>query len=248
MAVCLDDYFAHWEPRDVVGGDYLFFRRFDDGYFLAVIDCTGHGVPGAFMTLIVASYLNNLLSRENRNDPAALMSRMNQAIKLALGQVESARANEKPGGDFSLEDVEPASDDGMDTAFCYVNRETRTLTYAGAKTPIFLQRPGEDEVIQLDGNRKGVGYVGTPMDYQWTNHHVPLESGTRVYVTTDGIIDQIGGPQGIGFGKRRLRELINAHGHKPMTEQQQVITSAFYEYQGSHERRDDVTLFGMTFQ
>lgn len=239
MADTLPDHCLHWEPRDVVGGDYIYFRRFDDGYFFAVIDCTGHGVPGAFMTLIMASYLNNLLAHDNRHDPAGLLARMNWAVKHALGQIEGSSAAPDDDG-------EHASDDGMDAAFCWVDDVKHTLTYAGAKTPLFVIEPGAGEVVVLDGERKGVGYVGTPLDFTWRNQTIPLRPGTRVYATTDGLLDQVGtvdGDRRMAFGKRRFRSLILAQREAPMEAQRTAILAALAAHQGQEARRDDVSLF-----
>lgn len=236
MAACLDDYFMLWEPRDVVGGDYLFFRRFADGYFFAVIDCTGHGVPGAFMTLIMASYLNNLLTVDNRRDPAALLGRMNRAVKKALGQIQGAEHDEAH-----------SSDDGMDAAFAWVDTEQHQLLYAGAKTPLFFLRPEGDAVQTIDGQRVGVGYTDTPMDFVWANKTLPLVPGTAIYVATDGIVDQIGQEKAIAYGKRRLHQSILAAREQPMAGQQVTILEAFRAYQGNEARRDDVSLFAFRY-
>lgn len=233
MATTLTDYAMVWEPRDVVGGDYLYFRRFEDGYFFAVIDCTGHGVPGAFMTLIMASYLNNLLTHANRHDPAALLSRMNQAVKTALGQHETSAA----------EPSEHDSDDGMDTAFCWVDCHHQQLTYAGARTPLFLLQPDGQSVIQFNGERMGVGYVHTPMDYRWHNQTIPLQAGSMIYICTDGLIDQVGEARRMAFGKKRLKQLILDNRDLPMHEQQAEIMAEFKSWQGKEARRDDLCLF-----
>jgi len=233
MANTLDDYFMIWEPRDTVGGDYLYFRHFDDGYFFAVIDCTGHGVPGAFMTLIMASYLNNLLTAANRHDPASLLMRMNQAVKQALGQVEGQRG-----------ESEHASDDGMDAAFCWVDAEAKELTFAGARIALLVLEYDATEVRQIDGDKLGVGYVATPLDAHWQNHTLPLPAGTMICISTDGLIDQIGGKKRMAFGKKRLKEALLAGRGAPMEAVGRAIMSRLAEHQGSEARRDDVSLFG----
>lgn len=235
----LKDYFMHWEPRDVVGGDYYYFSKFDDGFFAAVIDCTGHGVPGAFMTLIMASTLDHVLTHERRHDPAELLATMNRMVKVSLGQV-SEKVESMIGEPVETEDAK--SDDGMDAAFVWFDMNTNKMTYAGAKTPLFVSR--DAEMILLDGNRKGVGYADTSMDFEWTNKEIELKSGDCVYITTDGIIDQIGGKKNIAFGKKRLFELLQSNRHLPMTAQRDSVMDAFYKYQGEHSRRDDVTIFG----
>ena len=240
MAASLDDYCMVWEPRDVVGGDYLFFRRFDDGYFFAVIDCTGHGVPGAFMTLIMASYLNNLLSVDNRHDPAALLERMNRAVKLALGQIEGEKHLDVEG--------DSSSDDGMDAAFVWVDTKADVLTYAGAKTPLFYLQPGAEVIEALESERMGVGYTDTPMDYHWQNRQLSLQPGCAIYVSTDGIIDQVGEAKRISYGKRRFHNAILGVRERPMLEQQEAILADFRAHQGDEKRRDDVSLFAFRYR
>lgn len=249
MALSLQDYCVHWEPRDIVGGDYYYFSKFDDGFFFAIIDCTGHGVPGAFMTLIVASTLDQVLPHETRHDPAAILSKMNRIIKTSLGQIDKKTETVTRlsiAAEDAVED-QVQSDDGMDAAFCWVNTQTNLMTYAGAKTAIFHIREGDTEISVLDGDRKGVGYANTPMDFSWTNKDVPLEKGTCIYVTTDGIIDQIGGNNNIAFGKRRLKELLFNWHKESMPEQQRKLLESFCAYQGEQHRRDDVTFFGFRY-
>lgn len=242
MAAALDDYFIHWEPRDKVGGDYYFCKKFEDGFFIALIDCTGHGVPGAFMTLIMASFLDHILLEDNRRDPAGALAMMNRKVKIALGQIGEHNIVPIEGQRFAHSPDKEQSDDGMDTAFCWV--ESGKLIYAGAKTPLFTLENGATEVTVIEGDRKGVGYVDTPMDYSWTNKEVPLSEGMRVYLTTDGIIDQIGGTKDIAFGKKRFCNLLVENSELPLVAQKERIMQAFYTYQGKQRRRDDVSLLG----
>lgn len=242
MNAVLQDYFMHWEPRDKVGGDYYFCKKFDDGFFLALIDCTGHGVPGAFMTLIMASFLDHILLEDNRHDPAGALATMNKKVKTALGQINDGVDEDKfPSASNGQ------SDDGMDTAFCWVNTQNSSLIYAGAKTPLFYIGAAASGVQLLEPDRKGVGYVNTPMDYQWTNQQLALTKGTCIYLTTDGLVDQIGGGKKIAFGKNRFSTLILENHLKPMPEQESIIMQAYYDYQGKQRRRDDVCLMGFRF-
>ncbi len=244
MNACLKDFYMHWEPRDKVGGDYYFCKKFDDGFFFALIDCTGHGVPGAFMTLIMASFIDHILLADNRHDPAGALSIMNKKVKTALGQVENTESLLAEESKFAKMVTKDGSDDGMDAAFFWVNQQNEQIIYAGAKTPIFYIGQSDEEVSIVDPDRKGVGYVDTPYDYQWTNKEIPIVNGMSVYLTTDGIIDQIGGPKNIAFGKKRYANLLLEHRAKPMIEQEEILMTAFYEYQGKQKRRDDVSLMG----
>ncbi|HQT25526.1 MAG TPA: SpoIIE family protein phosphatase, partial [Burkholderiales bacterium] len=239
MNAALKDHFMHWEPRDVVGGDYYYFSKYDDGFFAAIMDCTGHGVPGAFMTLIMASTLDHVLTREKCRDPAEMLSLMNRMVKASLGQV-SEKVEAFMGE--PVEEDETRSDDGMDAAFLWFDMDKGRMTYSGARIPVFVS--SEEGIIIFEGKRKGVGYADTPMDYEWENREIQLKNGDCVYIATDGIIDQIGGNRNIAFGKRRLSEIIQAGRHFPMTKQRSDIMDAFSRYQGNHSRRDDITIFG----
>ena len=244
LNACLKDFYMHWEPRDKVGGDYYFCKRFDDGFFFALIDCTGHGVPGAFMTLIMASFIDHILLEDNRHDPAGALSIMNKKVKTALGQIEDKESLAAEESKFIKMISKDGSDDGMDAAFFWVSQQTGKIIYAGAKTPIFYIGENDQEVSIVDPDRKGVGYVDTPYDFTWTNKEISISQGMSVYLTTDGIIDQIGGPKNIAFGKKRYANILLEHHAKPMLEQEEILMTAFYEYQGKQKRRDDVSLMG----
>lgn len=237
MNEVLEDYFLCWRPRDKVGGDYYFCKKFTDGFFLALIDCTGHGVPGAFMTLIVASFLDHILLEDNRHDPAGALRIMNRKIKKALGQMASSVSDEKGH----------QSDDGMDSAFCWINSKEGKLVYAGAKIALYHINDTLPEVQMLEPDRKGIGYVDTPEDYTWSNQEIPLTKGECVYMTTDGLVDQIGGANKIAFGKKRFMALIRDNHHRPMSEQEGIIMDDFVRYQGTQQRRDDVCMIGFSY-
>ncbi|BAO29152.1 SpoIIE family protein phosphatase [Sulfuritalea hydrogenivorans] len=235
----LPDHLLLWEPRDLVGGDYFYCRRFDDGFFLTLFDCTGHGVPGAFMTLIMASFIDHALTNENRHDPAAVMAEVNQRVKSALGQIDHSHKSAA-----SNDELEHRSDDGMDAAFCWVATAERRIIYAGAHSPLILLRPGED-IELIEGDRAGVGYASTPMDQTWQNHCHPVPPGTAVFLATDGLVDQPGGPKRIAFGKKRLCALLAEHRNaSALAPLRAVVLKALEDYQGTETRRDDVGLIG----
>ncbi len=210
-----------WEPRDTVGGDFYHFSGGRDGWFAAVGDCTGHGVPGAFMTLIASTILSQALALHGPRSPGRLLMAVNQGIKNMLGQVA--------GGEVARD-----SDDGMDAAFFWFDRASHALTIAGAKCGALLLHPGDSEFTVVDGERVSVGYVGTDADYCWQERTVATVPGTLVFVTTDGLIDQIGGPRDIAFGKRRLREVILANRHAPAADIGQAVQDQLRQWQGVH--------------
>ncbi|MFL9925353.1 SpoIIE family protein phosphatase [Herbaspirillum lusitanum] len=231
MRRALDDVCLVWEPRDIVGGDFYHLEFFADGWFAAIADCTGHGVPGAFLTLIASSSLKQALEQHGPHNPALIMSEVNRSMKQALGQhAGSERLSE--------------SDDGMDACFFWCDGASQKLTLASAKMPLLYLLPGDDEVQITSGERIGLGYVDTPDDMQWSNQSLQLGQGAMVLVATDGIIDQIGGPKNIAFGKQRLRSIMLANRQLPMQELGKRVMEEQLIYQGAQRRRDDLSFFG----
>ncbi|MBI4985680.1 MAG: SpoIIE family protein phosphatase [Rhodocyclales bacterium] len=236
MRKTLADHFMIWEPRDVVSGDFYYFDADADGFLLVLFDCTGHGVPGAFMTLIMSAFLRSALNSVGRDDPGGLIQAVNRQVKTAMGNIDHRHA--------ATQDEGEGADDGMDAAFIRVDSRRRTLSYAGAHLPILLLRPDGEQVEVIDGDRHGVGYAATPMDQAWTNHQVELPEGSSVYCFTDGFVDQLGGDKRIAFGKRRTREGILRHRRQPMPEQRTALLAALQAYQGAEQRKDDVSAIG----
>ena len=219
-----------WEPRDVVGGDFYQFSTAADGWFATVADCTGHGVPGAFMTLIASTNLNQAIEQHGPRDPALLLGNVNRSIKHMLGQMDG-------------QDATPGSDDGMDAACFWFEPAHGRLVFAGARLSLFLLRPGADAVELVEGQRKGVGYMDTEFDFGWTNQELHLPQGSLVFVSTDGLIDQVGGPRAIALGKRRVRELLLEQRGRTAAQVNQAVLDALRAWQGEHHRRDDLTFF-----
>ncbi|MFT4173385.1 MAG: SpoIIE family protein phosphatase [Rhodocyclaceae bacterium] len=219
-----------WEPRDVVGGDFYQFSVDAGGWFAALADCTGHGVPGAFMTLIASTSLNQAIEQHGARDPALLLGSVNRGIKQMLGQM---------AGD----DQTSGSNDGMDGAFFWFEPASGRLVFAGARSSLFVLRPGAEAVETVEGLRKGVGYVDSEFDFVWHNHELTLPADSLVFLTTDGLVDQIGGPRAIAFGKRRLCELLVAQQGRTPVDINRAVLEALREWQGEHHRRDDLSFF-----
>ncbi|MGY4495551.1 serine phosphatase RsbU (regulator of sigma subunit) [Pseudomonas sp. TE3610] len=226
----LDDAALLWEPRDVVGGDFYHFCAYDDGWFGAIADCTGHGVPGAFMTLIASSSLTQALAQYGPRDPARLLSAVNRSVKELLGQVEGV-------------DETPESDDGLDAAFFWYDNARQVLEFAGARLSLSVLTPGAEQVQTFAGQRMGVGYVASELDHQWANTAVPMAPGSLMFIATDGLTDQIGGAKNIAFGKRKAFDTLLAHRQASATEICHALQVCLATWQGTQVRRDDLTLF-----
>jgi serine phosphatase RsbU (regulator of sigma subunit) len=230
LAATLPDAALVWQPRDVVGGDFYHFTAHADGWFGAVADCTGHGVPGAFMTLIASSALTKALEQVDPRNPAALLSAVNRSVKAQLGQARGS-------------DETPESDDGLDAAFFWFDGQHRELRFAGARIAMHILRPGDEKFEVLASQRRGVGYVDSDIDHVWTQSGVELPPGSLLFVATDGLTDQIGGPRRIAFGKRRIHDAILAHRNQPANAITEALRQSLAQWQGSQNRRDDITLF-----
>lgn len=226
----LEDAHLVWEPRDIVGGDFYHFASYQDGWFAAIADCTGHGVPGAFMTMIASSTLAQAIEKHGPRDPGLLLSAINSGIKQMLGQTNNSHDR-------------PESDDGLDAALIWFDSTSRTLTFAGAKSAIYMLHPHSDAVVTIDGERMGVGYVDSPMDFIWSNQQVATKPGTLFFMTTDGLVDQIGGPKKISFGKTRIRNNLLACREAPAKTICEELLIDFNQWQGDEPRRDDLNCF-----
>ncbi|MCJ2163375.1 SpoIIE family protein phosphatase [Pseudodesulfovibrio sp. S3] len=221
----IPDHFLIWAQRDTVGGDAYWLRTSLNGFFLGVIDCTGHGVPGAFMTLIVTALLEKA-SSDGVVSPAVILSRMNCLIKDALGQ----------------NDRDAKSDDGMDCALCYVNPVEGEVVFAGANSPLYVLDSTGPRCIK--GDRCGLGYVRSSREFVFRDVVVPVTDRTRFYLTSDGLVDQVGGEGGFPFGKSRFMAFMEERRHAPIAAQGAEIMHVLKEYQGDESRRDDVTVLG----
>lgn len=226
------DYFVLWEPRDVVGGDMYWRRSWGSGVLLALGDCTGHGVPGAFMTLIANGALEQSLLETRPGDQVTLIQRMHQLIQFSLGQDKEEKW--KTQGD--------ASDDGLELGVCYINIRKKMLTFSGARFSLFVAEAGT--IQEIKGDKTGIGYRGIDRDIDFTNHEIAFTPEKRFYMASDGILDQVGGEKGLGFGKRRFTQLLADLWEMPMAQHGMQIKLALTNYQGNQSRRDDVSVIG----
>jgi len=220
------DHFIWWEPRDKVGGDMYWCRVWGDGMLVILADCTGHGVPGAFVTLLATGALDRAQDDVKEGDTAALIQRMHQLLRLSLGQ------QNKTG----------ETDDGLELGACYINGELNSMDFVGARFSLF--KIGGEGVDEIKGDKKGIGYRHIDPMVTFSTQTTAIKEGDTFYLTSDGIIDQIGGTKRCGFGKKRLKALLIENSKLPLADQKTEIMKTFIRYQGNERRRDDVSMIG----
>jgi serine phosphatase RsbU (regulator of sigma subunit)/ABC-type amino acid transport substrate-binding protein len=227
------DHFSIWLPKDTVGGDIYLFEslRNGDEALLMVIDCTGHGVPGAFVTMLVKAIERQIVAKINHSDeivsPAKILRVFNKNMKQLLKQ----------------EQKESLSNAGFDGAVLYYNKKENIVKFAGAEIPLFYVE--DDELQLIKGDRYSVGYKTCDINYEYKEHLLDVSKGMSFYLTTDGFLDQNGGEKGFPFGKKRFMEMIRSYKDRPMREQKELFLQKLREYQGNEEQNDDITVVGL---
>jgi PAS domain S-box-containing protein len=226
-----DEYFVIWHPKDIVGGDIYLFEelRNDDECLLMVIDCTGHGVPGAFVTMLVKAIERQIISKINHNEeeivsPAEILSIFNRSMKHLLKQ----------------EDKNSISNAGFDGQIIYYNKKDKIIKCASARNSIFYLQ--DDEIIEIKGDRHSVGYNDSDGDFAFTEHILSTSKDISLYISSDGYWDQMGGENERSFGKKRFKNLIETIKDESMAEQQEEFIYTLHDYQGDVDRQDDVTV------
>ncbi|MDM8523981.1 response regulator [Desulfococcaceae bacterium HSG8] len=225
----LPDSFFIWMPRDIVGGDFIFTDCFEDSFIIGVIDCTGHGVPGAFMTMITSFGLRKIIRDEGFREPSQILKRLSFIVKTTLQQ----------DTDYAL------SDDGLDAAICFVSMREAKLTFSGAKLPLIYTHQNKIKIIK--GNNKSIGYKKSDLRFNFTEHKVGIRRGMSFYMFSDGYVDQLGEKNDRRFGTKRLKNLLKENTGTPFDMQREILLQAFEEYRGENEIQDDVTVLGFGF-
>jgi serine phosphatase RsbU (regulator of sigma subunit)/PAS domain-containing protein len=225
LADAFEDHGVLWEPRDGVGGDLYWHGHDPEGDIIALYDCTGHGVPGALMTMIVNSALSTA-HRETR-DPAKLIARANQIVQSELRQTERGQG----------------SNDGFEIGICWIDAARETLVFAGARFDLYIADGADVRVTK--GDRVSLGYRETPWNVSLKTHEIALETGRRFFLSSDGIIDQIGETRRRGFGKKRLIAAIAENADGDVSNQVRAVGDALNAHQGAQRRRDDIAMIGV---
>ena len=226
------DYFIIWEPKDVLGGDIYFLDEIRDGeYLLMLIDCTGHGVHGALMTMLVKAIQIQIIYELSHSDKeistSKMLSKFNKSIKAILKQY----------------DKYSSSNAGFDGAVIYYDKKKNIIKFSSANLPMFFLKENNVEVIR--GDRRSVGDVFTPVDYKFKEYEMKLENELKLYLTTDGFLDQIGGKKELPFGKERFKKLILKYNNLEFKIQKEIFLEELKKYQNDQPRIDDIAVIGI---
>ena len=219
------EYCILWKPKDIVGGDIYFFHKLnDDEALLFVIDCTGHGVSGAFVTMLVKALEEEciLLFKEQKLTPSSLLTYLNKSFQKLLIQTDS---------DVNV---------GFDAGVIHINKQTKTLTFAGANIALYYLL--KNNLQRVKPTRSSIGYTKLSQDIHYKEEVIPLQSGMKFYISTDGYFDQNGGEKGFPFGKKRFHTLLTQEHQKIFQEQKNSFFTALEDYKKDYEQTDDITL------
>jgi serine phosphatase RsbU (regulator of sigma subunit) len=222
----LSEHFLLYQPKDIVSGDFYWVSDHGNKFMVAAIDCTGHGVPGALMSIVGYNAIAQTVNELNITKPDQVLISMNSIIKKILHQ-----------------DAKSDIRDGMDMALCTFDRVTNVLEYSGANNPIYIV--SDRKMIVVKATKLTVGSIQEEVNYLPENHIIPLKKGDCFYIFSDGYADQFGGKDNKKFKTSRLQELLLAINDQPMPVQQKRIQDAFSEWKGNNEQVDDVLVIGI---
>ena len=217
--------FIFFKPKDIVSGDFYWVDERNGQSFFAASDCTGHGVPGAFMSIIGHNGLDQAINF--CETPAEILDALNEGLGRSLHQ----------------SDGEAETKDGMDIALCSVNEKKGLIQYAGAFNPLYLVRDGELEIIKAD--KFPVGSFVHDEVQKFTNHEIKYKKGDMYYICSDGFQDQFGGPKGKKYMLGRLRKLFVSISEKSLEEQTEILENELMDWMGSNEQVDDILIIGL---
>jgi serine phosphatase RsbU (regulator of sigma subunit) len=223
--------FIFYKPRDVVSGDFPWFFKRDEVIYIAVVDCTGHGVPGALLSFIGYFILNNIVDHEREYTAAEVCDLLHNGVRATLKQ--------------NREDAQGR--DGMDIALVKYDPNKREIHYAGAHRPLYLLR--NNELIEFKGDRKAIGGIplGSKPEKNFTDYTIPVLPEDKIFFFSDGLPDQLGGPEQKKYSPGRIRENITSNATFSMEQYNNHFEEDFFNWKGNEKQIDDVLLIGIEF-
>ncbi len=229
------NYFLFFQPKDIVSGDFYWFKKINENeFFIACCDCTGHGVPGAFMSTICSEKLTEACSHTSQ--PNQVLKLANNSIKAVLKQYEGKNSKSK---------------DGMEVALIKYNTQTKLVTYTGANRPLWVVKNCENlsgitnkELLEIKPNKASIAST-TDFNFDYEQHELTLQTNDTIYLTTDGFPDQFGGPEGKKFMSRNMKSFLIEICDLPMSEQQTLVEVKINNWKGALEQIDDLLVIGI---
>lgn len=225
----LSDFFILFRPRDIVSGDFYWMSQKEDTVIVAAVDCTGHGVPGAFMSMLGVALLNEIVNQQENLESDVILN------ELRTNVIKSLRQTGKRG----------EANDGMDMALVVIDFKKQKLQYSGAHNHLYFIRNNDLEVYKAD--RIPISFNPYTMDKVFSKHEITLEKGDSLYIFSDGLADQFGGPKNKKFGVKRFKETILLAQDKSMYEQKTLLEQKLDEWKGKKEQIDDILVIGIKF-
>jgi serine phosphatase RsbU (regulator of sigma subunit) len=222
----LNDHFILYKPRDIVSGDYYWMTQKNNKTIVVAADCTGHGVPGAFMSMLGISFLNEIVNKGDSTLPNVILNNLRDNVVNSLHQTGQ----------------EGEQQDGMDLALCVIDNDKTKLWYAGAYNPLYLVR--DNELTEIKPDKMPIGIHKEKSD-SFTNNEIPIRVGDVFYMFSDGYVDQFGGPKAKKFMTKNFKDLLISIHHKSMKEQREILDDTIEEWKGEVEQIDDILVMGL---
>ncbi len=229
MRAAMPEHFVLFKPRDVVSGDFYWFSAQPGRVVLAAVDCTGHGIPGAFMSVLGNTLLNQVVNEKGISDPGKVLKELDGRVKRMLGQLDS----------------DSATLDGMDVGIWTLDTRTGLLQFGGANRSLLLFQNGE--LSEVKGARRPVGGLEHHSDAEFITHSCQLSVGDAIYLFTDGITDQFGGTPAKKFLTSRFKALVAQVAAQPMSDQREAIRRAHEKWRGRTAQMDDILVMGLRY-
>ncbi|HTB05809.1 MAG TPA: PAS domain S-box protein [Bacteroidia bacterium] len=220
--------FILFKPKDIISGDFFWVEKFDNKTYIAAVDCTGHGVPGALLSIVGYNLLSKSVNEHGYTKPSEILNRLSSGINKTLRQtIENSGIK-----------------DTMDIALCSIDRATNTLEFAGAYNSLYLIR--KNELIEIEADRFPIGvFLGGELQ-KFTNHEMPLEKGDTIYLYSDGYPDQFGGPNGKKLKYKGFKDILLSMQQMPINEQKDTLNRTIEEWKWmSEEQTDDILIIGI---
>jgi serine phosphatase RsbU (regulator of sigma subunit) len=224
----LSDFFVFYQPKDIVSGDFYWFTEKTGKIIFAVADCTGHGVPGAFMSMIGNDLLTQIIIEKNILKPDLILSNLHEGVRNALKQDSSADTK-----------------DGMDIALVCIDFQNKSLSYAGALRPLWMIPKGTHTLTEYKADKFSIGGSYSSEQRIFTSHTISFNEGDSIYISSDGFADQFGGEKGKKFMTKNMKELLLSIYEKPMSEQKVILLDSFNKWKHGRHQVDDVLVAGI---